>query len=49
MFLSFELRFQVNIGFDDDLKFFPGWKCAKLIINLNHIITSAENIFYTQP
>lgn len=28
--------------------FFPGWKCAKLIINLKHTITSTENICYTQ-
>ena len=27
--------------------FFPGWKCAKLIINLKHTITSTKNICYT--
>lgn len=42
-FLSSELRFQVNIGFN----FFQARNA--LIINLKHTITSTKNIFYTQP
>lgn len=47
-FLGTELRLQINICFSD-LDFLLGWKCTKLIINLKHTNTSAEDIFYTQP